>query len=112
MHILQVSTDSQNIVIIPRSFPNAVTVKLIDESTNTTATPTVAIASANGFMTISGVFTVVDARFYGLKVFDGSNLIYRDRVFVTSQTNFPKYTVNEGVYKEETSNTNEFIIIP
>jgi len=112
MHILQVSTGNQNIIIIPRSFPNAVTVKLIDESTNTTATPTVTVSSANGFMTITGVFTVVDARFYGLKVFDGNNLIYRDRVFVTSQTDYPKYTVNEGVYKEENSNTNEFIIVP
>ena len=61
---------------------------------------------------MTGVFTVVDARFYGLKVFDGNNLIYRDRVFVTSQTDYPKYTVNEGVYKEENSNTNEFIIVP
>lgn len=112
MHILKVLETSQNIIIIPRSFPNAVSVKLIDESTNTTATPTVSVASENGFMTMTGVFTVVDARFYGLKVFNGDALIYRDRVFVTSQTNFPKYTVNEGVYKQETSNTNEFIIVP
>ena len=60
MHILQVSTDSQNIVIIPRSFPNAVTVKLIDESTNTTATATVAIASANGFMTMMLLTAIED----------------------------------------------------
>jgi len=49
--------------------------------------------------------------FYGMKVFDGSNLIYRGRVFVTSQTEYDKYTTNEGVYTEETSYNNEFVIL-
>jgi hypothetical protein len=111
MHILQESESSQNIVIIPRSFPGSVTLELIDESTNTTATPSVSVSSANGFMTISGVFSVKNGRYYGLKVFDGSTLIYRDRVFITAQTIFDKYTVNQGVYIEDDSYDNEFVII-
>lgn len=84
---------------------------MIDESTNTIATPSVSVSSANGFMTISGVFSVKNGRYYGLKVFDGSTLIYRDRVFITAQTIFDKYTVNQGVYIEEDSYDNEFVII-
>jgi len=62
-------------------------------------------------MTISGTFSLKNGRYYGLKVLDGSTLIYRDRVFVTSQTIFDKYTVNEGVYVEENTSNNEFVII-
>jgi hypothetical protein len=111
MHILQVSASAQSITIIPRSFPASVTIALIDESTNTTATPAVTAASANGFMTISGTFSLVNNRFYGLKVFNSGNLIYRDRVFVTSQTEYDKFTVNQNVYTEETSYDNDYIII-
>ena len=111
MHILQVSASPQSITIIPRSFPANVTIQLIDESTNTTATPAVTAASANGFMTLTGTFSLVNNRFYGLRVFQSANLIYRDRVFVTSQTEYDKFTVNQNVYTEETSYDNEFIII-
>lgn len=111
MHILQVSASPQSITIIPRSFPANVTIQLIDESTNTTATPAVTASSANGFMTLTGTFSLVNNRFYGLKVFQSANLIYRDRVFVTSQTEYDKFTVNQNVYTEETSYDNEFIII-
>ena len=111
MHILQVSASLQAIVIIPREFPASVTISLIDESTNTTATPAVTLASANGFMTLTGTFSLVNNRFYGLNVFASGDLIYRDRVFVTSQTDFDKFTVNQNVYTEETSYNNEYIII-
>ena len=111
MHILQVSASPQAIVIIPREFPASVTIALFDESTNTTATPAVTLASANGFMTLTGTFSLVNNRFYGLNVFASGDLIYRDRVFVTSQTDFDKFTVNQNVYTEETSYNNEYIII-
>ena len=111
MHILQVSDSSQSIVIVPRSFPSSVTLQLIDESKNTTATPSVSVAFADGFMTLTGTFSLVNGRYYGLKVLDGSTLIYRDRVFVTSQTEYDKFTVNQNVYTEEQSYDNEFILL-
>ena len=89
----------------------AVTVELIDESTNTTATPSMTVVSLNGFMTLSGTLSVVDGRYYNLAIKDGLELIYRGRCFVTSQTDFPKYSVNEGVYTEEASYNNEYIIL-
>ena len=86
-------------------------VALTDESTNTTATPTMTAASSDGFLTLSGVLTVVDGRYYTLEVKDGLELIYRGRCFVTSQTEFDKFSINQGEYTEETSYDNDFIII-
>lgn len=111
MHILKVLATAQSIVIVPRSFPGSVTLKLIDESKNTTATPSVSVSSVDGFMTLTGTFSLVEGRYYGLEVFDGSNLIYRDRVFVTPQTEFDKFTVNQNIYTEEQSYNNEFILL-
>ena len=55
----------------------------------------------------------VEGRFYTFKAYanNGQTLCYQDRLFCTSQTDFEKYTTNEGVYTEETSYNNEFVII-
>jgi len=84
---------------------------LTNENTNTTATINPSITESNGYMSLSAEFSLASGTFYGLKIFKGSNLIYRDRVFVTSQTEFDKYTVNQSVYTEETSYNNEFIVL-
>ena len=111
MNILTTSASSQNLVIIPRSFPASVVVKLTNESTNTTQQQTRTPTSANGYMTIAAAWTLEEANFYLFEVFSGSSLIYRGRVFCTNQTNFEKYTVNSGVYTQETAGDNTFVII-
>ena len=90
---------------------DGVTLYLIDESTNTTAEINPTIEEANGFMYLTATFTLVNNRFYGMKVVYDGKLIYRDRVFVTSQTEYDKFTVNAGVYTEQTTYDNDFIII-
>lgn len=90
---------------------DGVTLYLTDESTNTTQEINPTITEANGFMYLTSVFSFVNNRFYGMRVFYDGNLIYRDRVFVTSQTEYDKFTVNAGVYTEETTYDNEYIII-
>ena len=90
---------------------DGVTLYLINENTNTTATINPSITESNGYMSLSAEFSLVSGTFYGLKIFKGSNLIYRDRVFVTAQTEFDKYTVNQNIYTEETSYNNEFIVL-
>jgi hypothetical protein len=90
---------------------DGVTLYLIDESTNTEQEINPTITEGNGFMELTAVYTLVNNRFYGLKLIYDGNLIYRDRVFVTSQTDYDKFTVNQNVYTEETSYDNEYIII-
>lgn len=90
---------------------DGVTLYLINESTNTTEEINPTIEEANGFMHLTAVYDLVNNQFYGLKLFYNGDLIYRDRVFVTSQTAYDKFTVNAGVYTEQTTYDNEFIII-
>jgi hypothetical protein len=112
MHILKPITSAQEIEIIPRESNAAdVSLHLKNESTNQTQILNPTITQADGFMTLSAEFSLVSGVFYGLKVFNGSTLIYRDRVFVTSQTDFDKFSVNEGVYIKEESFNNDFVIL-
>jgi hypothetical protein len=90
---------------------DGVNLYLTNENTNTTATINPSITESNGFMSLSATFSLVGGTFYGMKIFKGSNLIYRDRVFVTSQTEYDKFTVNQNVYTEEESYNNEFIVL-
>ena len=90
---------------------DGVNLYLTNENTNTTATINPTITESQGYMSLSAEFSLVSGTFYSMKVFKGSNLIYRDRVFVTSQTEYDKFTVNQNVYTEEQSYNNEFIVL-
>lgn len=90
---------------------DGVTMYLTNENTNTTATINPSITESKGYMALSAAFSLVAGTFYALDIFKGSNLIYRGRVFVTSQTEYDKFSVNAGVYTEEQSYDNEFIIL-
>lgn len=112
MHILKPITSSQEIKIISRqSAAGTIAIHLKSESSNENQTLNPSVIEADGFMTLSAEFSLVSGVFYGLKVFDGSTLIYRGRVFVTSQTDFDKFSVNEGVYIKEESFNNDFVIL-
>jgi len=118
-HLLPTS-DAQTIKIIPRVYSTSVTIKLRDDSTNNEVTilPT-AIINKN-YVELSNVFTLIEGRFYDLKVYNGqgsvteSDIIYRDKIFCTAQStnqsNNEHYTINKDVYKEKSGN-NDFIIL-
>jgi len=118
-HLLPTS-DAQTIKIIPRVYSTSVTIKLRDDSTNNEVTilPT-AIINKN-YVELSNVFTLIEGRFYDLKVYNGqgsvteADIIYRDKIFCTAQStnqsNNEHYTINKDVYKEKSGN-NDFIIL-
>jgi len=118
-HLLPTS-DAQTIKIIPRVYSTSVTIKLRDDSTNNEVTilPT-AIINKN-YVELSNVYTLIEGRFYDLKVYNGqgsiteADIIYRDKIFCTAQStnqsNNEHYTVNKDVYKEQSGN-NDFIIL-
>ena len=117
MHILTESVAQQKLYIVPRKDSNGVTVQLYDEmERKLVVNSNYGCTVYGGIMTIQGTFlTIKEGRFYSLKVFRQTDeLIYRGRVFVTSTTNFAKYSVNppyENIYKTEDSYDNEFIVI-
>jgi len=138
-HLYPTSAE-QTIKIIPREFGVNIVMSLRDDSTNKLEFlyPTNVIKSGN-FLEITDNFQIVEGRFYDLKIFYGSfekrvvadagileglqclgvdydanDIIYRDKIFCTSQnTNQIKneyYTVNKDDYKSLKSD-NDFIIL-
>ena len=118
-HLLPTS-DAQTIKIIPRVYSTSVTIKLRDDSTND---ETIILPSAiinKNYVELTNVFTLVEGRFYDLKVYNGqgsvteADIIYRDKIFCTAQStnqsNNEHYTINKDVYKEKSGN-NDFIIL-
>ena len=124
MKVLTTSTDPQTLSVIPRSYPASVTLKLRDDSKNTTASYTVAATNVQGYLTLSNAFSLVEGRFYDLVVYKVElgyvlanltelDVIYKDKIFCTAQnldqnTN-TFYTPNESEYIEQSAN-NDFII--
>jgi len=115
MIILKVDTNPQNFSFIPRS-KTYDTLILKDESTNIETQVTIDSSTSNDyyetitatFHTTVPVFDLVEDRFYRLIIKNGTDIVYRDRIFVTNQV-ITNFNVNKNVYESNTS-TNEFII--
>lgn len=133
MIVLTTSTSDQTIRIIPRSYPDDISLVLRDEITNEVTTKTIeslewdnnndswnlanydwnepsGIVYDNGYLVITTEFALVENHFYELTINDGSNVIYRDKIFCTDQT-ISDYSVNDGVYTTENSYDNDYIVI-
>ena len=89
---------------------DGVTLYLRNESTRTTATINPTITESNGYMSLSAIFSVSEGVFYNIKVVKGSTDIYRGLAFCTTQTDYDKYSVNDGAYVTEPAD-NEFVIL-
>jgi len=118
-HLLP-TTNAQTIKIIPRVYSTSVTIKLRDDSTNNEVTILPSAIINKNYVELTNVFTLVEGRFYDLKVYNGqdsvteADIIYRDKIFCTAQStnqsNNEHYTINKDVYKEKSGN-NDFIIL-
>ena len=118
-HLLP-TTDAQTIKIIPRVYSTSVTLKLRDDSTNTSVTILPSGVKVGNYIELTNVYDLKEGRFYDLKIYNGqgavteSDIIYRDKIFCTSQStnqsNNEYYTVNKDEYKSKSGN-NDFIIL-
>jgi len=111
MVILTTSTSSQTFKIIPRSAPSSVTFNLTDKSKRTTSAVSVSVSNSNGYMTVTGSFSLVEGRFYSFAIKNGAVIIYRGSIFCTDQTNFNTFDVHSGEYTTENTYDNDFVII-
>ena len=139
MKILTTSTEEQTIRIIPRSYPDDITLILRDDSTNTEVIYTIdsmewentdevwqsvdlnwndagGYFEEDGYLVISNEYNLLEGRFYDLTIKNElDQVIYKDKIFCTDQTidqetnNY--YSVNEGVYTTENSYDNDYIVI-
>jgi hypothetical protein len=94
MKVLTTSTSPQEIKIIPRSYPSLVTVKVRNESTNGIETlSNVSTTQDKGYLVFSTAYDLEEAFMYELTILDGSNVIYKDKIFCTNQ-DIASYSVN------------------
>ena len=111
MKVLTTSEEAQTLTIIPRSYASTVSVVLRDETTNEVTTYTnISTTQNKGYLSLSNAFSLVENTFYELTVKEGSNVIYKDKIFCTDQA-VASYSVNDGVYTTENTYDNEYIIL-
>jgi hypothetical protein len=141
MIILTTSTGEQTLQVIPREYPNEITLTLRDDSTNTEVSYSlenqewqdynnewevanfnwndsgVSFYEDNGYLYIVVELGLVEGRYYDLSIKDNSNnnIIYKDKIFCTDQTinqdTNNYYSVNTNQYVTEDSYDNDYIII-
>jgi len=83
---------------------------ITDEIENKTITVPIVTSVNTGYHNyITAAFTLKEARSYLITLKQGSEIIYRDKIYCTNQA-VTNYTINQGQYVSQTSN-NEFIVI-
>jgi len=108
MIVLTPSLTAQTFSFIPRNTTYNV-MQITDDQTNVTQTVAILSSTTGDYVnTITALFTLVDGHFYNLVLKNGSNIIFKDRVFCTSQ-NLVTFSVNNGVYVSNVT-TNDFIV--
>lgn len=85
IHLLPSNT-THEITFIPRFIPTGIlTLKLYDETLQTTETIDNAYAYANGLATMTFNLICAESQKFQLKILEVEDVIYRDKIFVTSQ---------------------------
>ena len=108
MIILRESLLSQSFKFIPRTL-TADSMVITDEAENTSDTIAITPVVDRYYLSVSEVLTLVEGRFYTLTVLNGTDVVYKDKIFCTNQI-VKDYTINKDEYvQNETSN--EFVII-
>jgi len=114
MIVLQESASAQNIDFIPRTFTsgNTYNVTIVNETTNTEVhnVDTTSITENLYYNRYNATFNLKQDVTYNLTIKSGSDVIFKDKIYCTNQTDLPAYTVNESEYIFNDTN-NEFITL-
>ena len=110
MHII--TTTSQDVIFIPRRIQNKYDIDIYNEQTRETTTAVVnATIVLNGnYSRITLPITPAEGDWYSIEMTDGTDLIYRGKVFCTDQVNLNKYTTQSATWDPYAGNTNEYIL--
>ena len=119
MIVLKDSLLSQTFKFIPREYV-ADSMDITEEGADLTVTFAISptrvgydgLADTLGtYLSVSDIFTLKEGSFYSLTVYNGSNVVYKDKIFCTNQAATSlEYTINKDEYTEHATN-NEFIIL-
>jgi hypothetical protein len=103
----------QSIKFIPREAASSVTLTLTNKNTRTSTNVSVGVSNSDGYMTLSSAaFSLVEGTNYSMEVASQSgDVIYRDTIFCTNQTDYDKFDVHKDEYVTEDTFDNEFIVL-
>jgi hypothetical protein len=106
MIVLQETVLAQDFKIIPRTYA-ADSMIITNEMTGTSTTYAITATQSTYYLTFSKAVTLKENNFYQLTVKNGSDIVYKDRIFCTNQT-VSDYTVNNNEY-EDYSSDNDYL---
>ena len=108
MIVLQESASPQTFKFIPREL-EATSMVIHDDAENTDATIAIIPSVVAYYLEVTETLTLVEGRTYTITVLNGTDVIYKDKIFCTNQT-ISDYSISDGEYISNTTN-NDFVII-
>ena len=87
---------------------NADAIVLRDEETNVEVEINSTFSIDRYFVATSAIFPIKENKYYTLTILDGTDVVYRDKVFCTNQI-IANYTINKDQYTQHPT-TNEYVI--
>jgi len=87
---------------------SADTIILRDEETNIETEIEAVFSIDKYFVTTSVIFPIKENKYYTLTIKDGTNIVYRDKIFCTNQS-LSTYSINKDEYVQHVT-TNEYKI--
>ena len=108
MIVLQETVSAQDFKIIPREY-QADSMTITNETTGASTTYAITTAIQGYYLTFSKAVTLEENVFYNLTVLNGSDIVYKDRIFCTNQT-VSTYTVNNNEFATN-STDNDYITL-
>ena len=107
MIVLRTSTSAQTFSFISRDGFD--TMIITDDQTNTPASITITSSTQGDYVnTITASFALKEGHYYDLVLKQGTDIVYKDRIFCTDQ-NIVNFSVNNGEYVSNTT-ANTYIV--
>lgn len=105
MIILTEGEESQDLKFIPREY-NADSIIVTNEQTGVSSVVSVQFSKVGYYLSGSVSLSLYKDNFYNLKVLNGENVVYRDKIFCTSQQD---YSINKDEYIQNNTE-NEYTV--
>lgn len=87
MKVLLPTNSTHTISILPRIYPvGALSLKIVKEGVNTSETSTPTYSIANGVMSLNFGLVGSEGQKFTIKLTEGTTVVYRCKLFFTSQT--------------------------
>lgn len=103
MIVLKEIGTAQTVRFIPTRKSSGTSLILKNETTNASTTYAITVSQSSYYATFSKILTLKEGHFYEMTVLDGTDLVYRDKVFCTNQT-IETYSINKDEYVENNQN--------